>query len=84
MYYFSIMELEVIFGEVIKRLRKEKGISQDALALKTGLHLNSISLFERGLNQPTLKTVFVIAEAFEMKPEELIRRVSEDHNSQKI
>lgn len=78
------MELEVIFGEVIKRLRKEKGISQDALALKTGLHLNSISLFERGLNQPTLKTIFIIAEALEMKPEELIRIVSEDYNHQKI
>lgn len=73
------MELEVIFGEVIKRLRKEKGISQDALALKTGLHLNSISLFERGLNQPTLKTVFIIAAALDVKPDALIRMVTEEY-----
>lgn len=36
------------FGEVIRDQRDERGLSQEALAAKAGLHRTQISLIERG------------------------------------
>lgn len=74
------MELEDIFGELLKKLRQDKGLSQDKLAEKCGLHVNYISFLERGINQPSLKTIFLISEALELKPEELVKLVSKEYN----
>ena len=73
------MELDKIFGKQMKLLRTEKGYSQALLAEKTGLHLNSISFLERGINQPSLTTIFLLAKAFEMRPEELVALVSKEY-----
>jgi transcriptional regulator with XRE-family HTH domain len=72
------MKIEEAFGKVIKELRLEQDISQEKLAEKSELHLNSISLLERGINQPTISTIFAIAKAFGMKPEELVGKVSKE------
>jgi transcriptional regulator with XRE-family HTH domain len=77
------MELEEAFGNVIKELRKEQNISQEKLAEKCDLHLNFISLLERGINQPTITTIFSIAKAFGMKPEELVAKVSKEYSKKK-
>ena len=73
------MELDKIFGKQMKLLRIDKGYSQALLAEKTGLHLNSISFLERGINQPNLGTIFLIAKALEIKPEELVALVSKEY-----
>jgi transcriptional regulator with XRE-family HTH domain len=77
------MELEEAFGNVIKDLRNEKDISQEKLAEKCDLHLNFISLLERGINQPSITTIFSIAKAFGLKPEELIAKISKEYSKKK-
>jgi transcriptional regulator with XRE-family HTH domain len=72
------MELEEAFGKIIKELRTEYKLSQEKLAEKCNLHVNYISFLERGVNQPSLKTVFSIAQAFGIKPEELIAKVNKE------
>ena len=50
------------FRQVLKKLRTEKGISQEEFALSIGLHRTYISQLERGLKSPSLRTFAKICE----------------------
>jgi transcriptional regulator with XRE-family HTH domain len=63
------------FGRVLRSLRKERGLSQEGLALEADLQRNYVSLIERGINQPTITTVFKLALALKVRPSEMIARV---------
>lgn len=62
------------FGRVLKKSREAKGLSQEALAHAIQSHATHISRLENGHKQPTLTTLFKIAEKLEIEPEELITR----------
>ena len=49
------------FSAVIRRLRQERNISQEKLALEAELHRTYISQLERGLKNPSLKKVYKIS-----------------------
>jgi transcriptional regulator with XRE-family HTH domain len=63
------------FGLVLRGLRKERGLSQEALALEAGIQRNYVSLIERGVNQPTITIIFKLAAALKMKPSQVIELV---------
>jgi transcriptional regulator with XRE-family HTH domain len=63
------------FGRVLRTLRVERGLSQEALALEAGVQRNYVSLIERGVNQPTITIIFKLAAALEMKPSQVINLV---------
>ena len=65
------------FGQVLRKKRNEANISQEKLALNSGLDRTYISLLERGLRQPTLSTLFTLAESLGQKPSELIRHLED-------
>ena len=65
------------FGLVLREIRKEQGISQEALALEADLQRNYISLIERGINQPTITTIFKLAAAIGVKPSAIVVRTEE-------
>lgn len=67
-----LMELEQIFGEILKESRLGKGLSQEELAFRCGLDRTYISLMERGKRKPTITTIFVLADALEVLPSHLI------------
>jgi transcriptional regulator with XRE-family HTH domain len=71
----KIIPLEVVFGRVLRAKRKEVGLSQEALALEAGIDRNFVSLMERGLNQPSLSTVFKLAKALKVEPASLLKEV---------
>jgi transcriptional regulator with XRE-family HTH domain len=48
---------ERAFGEVLRAQRKKVGLSQERLALEGGFDRTTISLMERGLISPTLRTM---------------------------
>ncbi|SDR35788.1 MULTISPECIES: helix-turn-helix domain-containing protein [Pelosinus] len=50
------------FGQVLKALRTEKGLSQEEFALNIDLHRTYISQLERGLKSPSLRTIAKICE----------------------
>lgn len=77
------MQLEAIFGKVIKSLRIKKSLSQVDLAAGSGLERSYISELENGKYQPKLATIFDIAKAFDMKPSDLIRLVEIEFEKQK-
>lgn len=55
------MDITQLFGNNIKRLRKERGLSQEALADQAGLHRTYIGAVERGERNITLKNAQRIA-----------------------
>lgn len=66
------MEPTIAFGQALRRMRKAKGLSQEALALEAGIERNFVSLIELGRNQPSITTIFKLANALGVKPHELI------------
>ena len=62
----------VAFGRVLRRLRIEKGLTQEQLALEADLQRNYVSLMERGRNQPSLTTLFKLAKALDRKPSAMV------------
>jgi transcriptional regulator with XRE-family HTH domain len=67
--------LEKKFGEILKRLRQEKDISQETLAYSSELDRTYISLLERGERQPTIQTLFKLAAALGKKPSDIIKEL---------
>jgi transcriptional regulator with XRE-family HTH domain len=70
----------IAFGKVLRRLRIDLGLSQEALALSAELQRNYISLMELGQNQPTITTIFKLADALGIKPSKLIDLVENEIN----
>ena len=63
-----------LIGKNIRKLRQEKGISQDRLSKLADLSLNTIVNIESGGNlNPTIETLTKIANALEVKVDDLIR-----------
>lgn len=69
------VDIGEIFGAVIRRLRQERGLSQEVLALESELHRTYVSLLERGKRIPTLGTLFRLAIVLGVLPSEIIRSV---------
>lgn len=51
------------FGELVRRLRKEQGYSQEEFSFRVGLHQTYVSSVERGERNVTIQTADRIAKA---------------------
>lgn len=69
------MSLQKDLGITIKALRAEKGVSQEKLALSTGIDRRYMSDIENGRRNVSLEIIEKIATFFEMKVSELIQRI---------
>lgn len=65
----------IAFGRVLRELRLLHGLSQEKLALEANIQRNYVSLIERGINQPTITTIFKIAIALDIQPSKMIMMV---------
>lgn len=68
------MKDEILFklGQSVRYLRLKKGMSQEELAFNAGLNLNSVSTFERGVNNIKIKNLYKIADALDVEIEEIL------------
>ena len=60
------MNINVQLGMRIRYLRKLKGMSQEDLALESGINKNYLSDLERGARNPTIVVIEKIASALEI------------------
>ena len=67
--------VDELFGQILRQLRSEKGLSQEDLAFESGYHRTYISLLERGKKSPSLKTIFQLAKALNIDASEIIGRI---------
>ncbi|KAB8312845.1 XRE family transcriptional regulator [Erwinia endophytica] len=63
---------KILFGKRVKFLRLQAGLSQEALAHKCGLDRTYISGIERGLRNPTLEVIAILAEGLEIEIKNII------------
>ena len=61
----------IVFGQVIRRLREEKGISQEAFAGLVGIDRSYMGRIERGENNVTLTRIYQISEALGISPADI-------------
>ena len=62
------------FGERLKAARTAKHMSQQALADVIGKSLNTVGLYERGLRQPSLETLCLLADTLDVSCDYLLAR----------
>jgi len=78
------LTIEQAFGNVIRKLRKERKFSQEKLAFNSMLDRTFISSLECGRKQPTLVTIFQLAEAFNIPASLIVSEVELLLKSQNI
>jgi transcriptional regulator with XRE-family HTH domain len=66
------------FGIAVRKRRVALNLSQEKLAEKSGSHRNYIGAVERGERNPTLTKLYAIAQALDVDPGALLRRVGKD------
>lgn len=59
-------KIQALFGAQIKTLRLQSGLSQEAFADKCGLDRTYVSGIERGVRNPTLEVINVLAKGFDV------------------
>lgn len=67
------MGLATTLGKNVRKFRKERKLSQEALAGEVDLAVTYIGQIERGLRNPTLKVVEDIAQVLKVKPLDLLQ-----------
>jgi len=69
------------FGRILKKLRTEKGVSQEEFALSIELHRTYISQLERGLKSPSLRTIEKICAELNVTLVEFMQHLEHEKDS---
>ena len=59
-------------GEAVRRIRKERELTQDELHAASGVHRNHISALERGALNPSYRTILRVADALDVPLSKLV------------
>ena len=79
--HFSLVEddaPEANVGRRVRAVRARRGLSLRALAERSGLSVNTISLIERGENSPTVASLHLLAKALDCPITEFFREATDD------
>ncbi|WP_369823967.1 helix-turn-helix domain-containing protein [Sporosarcina sp. P26b] len=80
-----MIEIEnITIGVVLKKIRKSMKFSQEELAFKSGLDRTYISMLERNVKQPSITTIFLLADALNLRPSELVRQLEDEFDGYTI
>jgi transcriptional regulator with XRE-family HTH domain len=74
----AISEAMKRIGENVRRIRRDRGLSQDVLAKRAKVHRTQITLIETGRRQPGAETIIRLLGALEAAPNDLFRGVRWD------
>ncbi|TPM21726.1 helix-turn-helix transcriptional regulator [Mesorhizobium sp. B2-3-5] len=74
------MEVQSLVAWNLRRLRVERGISQDDLALTAGVERAYVGYLERGARNPTIVTLSKLADALSIHISQLFREPVEGEN----
>ena len=62
---------QTAFGQRIRRLRSERGVTQEEVAHRAGVHVTYLSGIERGVRNPSLRNIRAIAAALDVPMSDL-------------
>ena len=61
-----------LFGEHLRKLRKERSLSQEDFVSLAETPTSQIGRFERGERAPTILTLLILSRALEVHPKDLL------------
>jgi transcriptional regulator with XRE-family HTH domain len=67
----------IVFGQVLRQLRKEAGLTQEQLGFNAHVERKFVSLIELGHNQPTIRVLFKLATGLGTSPSHIISLVEQ-------
>ena len=67
------MDMRKLVGRNVKRIRQEKGLTQEQLAEVSGFSQQYISGLEQGRRNPTIVSIYELATALGVSHMELVR-----------
>lgn len=67
----------VLFGKNVRRIRKSKNLTMEQLANIAEIEVSQIYRIENAVRNIRLSTVFTIAKALEVNPQELFAEIKE-------
>lgn len=67
------MDILKRFGQKVRKLRVEQGLSQEKLAELAGIHRTYISSLELGKRNVSLVNIQALAKALRVSPDELLK-----------
>jgi transcriptional regulator with XRE-family HTH domain len=67
------MDMRKLVGRNVKRIRQEKGLTQEQLAERSGFSQQYISGLEQGQRNPTIVSLYELATALGVSHMELVR-----------
>ena len=68
------MDVRALVGRNFARIRAEKGLTQEQIQERSGFSQQYLSGLERGKRNPTIVTLYELAQALGVSHEELVRR----------
>lgn len=68
----------IAIGQTIRSIRKSKGLSQDVLSGLAGIARTHLTMIENGTKQANFETIWRIAQAFNMRPSELVSKIEQE------
>ncbi|MBB3525969.1 transcriptional regulator with XRE-family HTH domain [Rhizobium sp. BK456] len=66
-----------LVGSNFARLRREKGLTQEEVEARSGFSQQYLSSLERGRRNPTVITIYELAQALDVSHVELVRPIGE-------
>jgi transcriptional regulator with XRE-family HTH domain len=60
------------FGNKLRSIREECGLTQEELAYSAGISFTTLNRIEQGHVNPSLATIYAIAEALGISPKDLV------------
>ena len=65
-------------GAAVRRIRVERGLSQEVLSGLAGMARSHLAMVEAGRKQPNFESIWRLANALGMEPSQLVKRIEEE------
>ena len=72
------MDMRKLVGRNVKRIRQEKGLTQEQLAELSGFSQQYLSALEQGRRNPTIVSLYELATALGVSHMELVRSAEDE------
>ena len=67
------MDMRNLVGRNFARLRRDRGLTQEQVEVRSGFSQQYLSSLERGRRNPTVITLFELSQALGVSPVELVK-----------
>jgi transcriptional regulator with XRE-family HTH domain len=67
-----LMELNMLIAQRLKETRQRKGLTQNELSIRSGVHEKAIAKYERGAGMPGADSIVKLAQALEISADYLL------------